>query len=204
MEIKPVYMLDEIRNHLIKIDPFLERLFSEVDISMPNGKLDFQYFYKKPYIALIGAILGQRISYKQAKDERSKLYSILGIDFKIQDINNYLNQSHTNHYNQNIMRNLQKYLFDNNINDDIINSNDFNLDSLLSIEGIGPWTINTCKLVCFKSWDLYPEGDLFIKKKIKKLYQMDKDPTIKQIREISNKWSPYRTIVTWYFWRWFT
>ena len=43
---------------------------------------------------------------------------------------------------------------------------------LSNVNGIGIWTINVYKLVLFKSWDLYPEGDAFIAKKIQKLYQL--------------------------------
>ena len=198
-----IYMPDDVRAYLISVDPALERLFTEVD---RKGKLDFQALCKTTYVALIGAILGQIISYQEAKKLRSKLYLMVGTNFNISDIDTILTGPKTTEFPSkfiNIITNVNRYLHENQITDQQINSLEFNIDSLLKIDGLGPWTVATTKLTAFRSWDLFPEGDKFIQKKIMKLYQLNKLPGKKDQKTISDRWSPYRTMVTWYLWRWF-
>ena len=52
-------------------------------------------------------------------------------------------------------------------------------------------------------WDVFPCGDLFIRQRLKKIYKLDKVPTISETRKISEKYKPYRSVVAWYLWRWF-
>ena len=49
--------------------------------------------------------------------------------------------------------------------------------------------------------DVFPMGDLGIKKAIKKLYKMEDIPNKNEMQKISNKWKPYRTLACWYLWR---
>jgi 3-methyladenine DNA glycosylase/8-oxoguanine DNA glycosylase len=56
---------------------------------------------------------------------------------------------------------------------------------LRCVKGIGSWTIETTILTSFLDWDIFPSGDLFIRKKIQKLYNLNKTPTIKQTNDIS-------------------
>ena len=45
--------------------------------------------------------------------------------------------------------------------------------------------------------DIFPEGDLALINVIKNKYQVD---SMKEILEISKKWSPYKTVATLYLW----
>ena len=68
---------------------------------------------------------------------------------------------------------------------------------LIQIKGIGDWTIDMFLIFSKNNLDIFPEGDLALINVIKKEYQVDcKD----KIKEIANKWSPYKTIATLYLW----
>ena len=45
--------------------------------------------------------------------------------------------------------------------------------------------------------NIFPEGDLALINVIKKEYKVD---TLKDIRKIAEKWTPYKTIATLYLW----
>ena len=98
-----------------------------------------------------------------------------------------------------IINRINQYLIDNNNQLTCVDD----IKKLKQLQGIGDWTINTTILTSFLDWDIFPSGDLFIRKRIKKLYNLSKVPTVREVRNISERWSPYRSIVAWYLWRWF-
>ena len=68
---------------------------------------------------------------------------------------------------------------------------------LIQIKGIGNWTIDMFLIFSKNNLDIFPEGDLALINVIKKEYQVD---CHNKIKEIANKWSPYKTIATLYLW----
>ena len=74
------------------------------------------------------------------------------------------------------------------------------IDELVKIRGIGPWTAEMYLIFGLGRMDVFPLGDLGLVNGIKELYNLD-EPSTKKIEKIGLKWSPYRTIGTWYIWR---
>tara|TARA_B100000902_G_scaffold23599_1_gene28414 strand:+ start:1753 stop:2337 length:585 start_codon:yes stop_codon:yes gene_type:complete len=68
---------------------------------------------------------------------------------------------------------------------------------LIKIKGVGNWTIDMFLIFSKNNLDIFPEGDLALINVIKKEYQVE---SLDKIKEISNKWSPYKTIATLYLW----
>ncbi len=68
---------------------------------------------------------------------------------------------------------------------------------LIQIKGVGNWTIDMFLIFSKNNLDIFPEGDLALINIIKKEYQVDCHD---EIKEIANKWSPYKTIATLYLW----
>jgi len=188
---------NDIKNYLMNVDPPMKLLFDSVDPKVFSG------IVKTPYVALIGAVIGQIISYSQAKNVRSNLYKICGTNFDINVINNLTPEQWSfiglDNKKIDIIRNINKYLIESG--NKLTTLDDIN--KLKNVNGIGKWTISTTILTSFLDWDTFPSGDLFIRKRIQKLYNLPKLPTISETGIISKRWSPFRTIVTWYFWRWF-
>ncbi len=186
-----------IHNYLISVDPSLQIVFTQVGIDSFDG------LPKPPYVALIGAVIGQIIRYTQAKSVRSNLYRLCGSNFDTHTIaslsRDQWREIGLTSDKLNIIYKLNNYIVDNNIELNTVED----IQKLKRVEGIGDWTIETTILTSFLDWDTFPSGDLFVRKKIKKLYNLPKIPTIKQVKDISERWLPYRSIVTWYLWRWF-
>lgn len=183
--------LNKVKLYLQKQDPILERLFHTVD----NNGFKLYNEIKKPFPALIGVIIGQKINYNTARSLRKKLYEQFGIDFtpltlKNKDISFLGNNIVT------IINGVIDYITSNNI--DI--NNEIGIKMLINVKGIGPWTINATLVTSLLSCDIYPQGDKFLEKRIRRLYgELDKA----SINNIIMKWSPYRSLVTWYLWRFF-
>ena len=49
--------------------------------------------------------------------------------------------------------------------------------------------------------DVLPELDLGIQNAIRKAYRKRKRPTPKDVKRIGAKWSPHRSVASWYLWR---
>lgn len=49
--------------------------------------------------------------------------------------------------------------------------------------------------------DVFSPGDLGLRKAIKELYGFKKEPTERQIKEITDKWRPYRTYACLVLWK---
>ena len=85
-------------------------------------------------------------------------------------------------------------------NEDLSSMNDSDLKKqLISIKGVGPWTIDMILIFSLGRPDIFPVGDLAIRKGFNILY--GKEHTEKQMINESKNWKPYRTIFSWYLWR---
>ena len=57
------------------------------------------------------------------------------------------------------------------------------------------------KVFHLKRPNVLPVGDLGIKKGFQKVYSLKTLPSPKQMEEIAEKWTPYRTLGSYYMWR---
>ena len=71
---------------------------------------------------------------------------------------------------------------------------------LISIKGIGQWTIDMFMMFTLCKTDILPVGDLGIKKAFKKLYNLKELPSESFMIEKGLAWKPYRTIACCYLW----
>lgn len=181
------------------------------------------------FAILVGSIIGQKIKFKLAQQQRGKLYTQLDTDnftideiivrgmFHLQDRNitnfciyniinkgfDFLNEIDIDLIRSQTIKNLVTYLIENNIQ--LTSPNQ--LDDLLIIKGIGDWTLTCTKIMYSLNADDHDFNDsllyqdLIIRRGIQKLYNI-KDQT--QIIQLSQSWSPWKGIVTWYLWKEFT
>lgn len=75
------------------------------------------------------------------------------------------------------------------------------IDTLTQVKGVGRWTAQMFLMFRLGRPDVLPELDLGIQKGIQKAYALRKLPTPKQVARRGAKWAPYRTIASWYLWR---
>lgn len=63
---------------------------------------------------------------------------------------------------------------------------------LISVKGIGPWTVEMFLIFDLKRDDVFSKGDLGIRKGIQRLYKID-EISDERMERLSLKWKPYRS-----------
>lgn len=71
---------------------------------------------------------------------------------------------------------------------------------LTSLRGVGRWTVEMLLIDTLGRSDILPVGDLGVREGYRRLKRLDRAPTPRQMQEIGQAWSPYRTMATWYLW----
>lgn len=74
---------------------------------------------------------------------------------------------------------------------------------LTEVRGIGHWTAQMFLIFSLGRLDVYPVGDLGIRKAIRDRFDLTDLPTVAEMHEIAeaNRWAPWRSVVSWYLWR---
>ncbi len=72
---------------------------------------------------------------------------------------------------------------------------------LTTVRGIGPWTVHMLQIFYLGRPDVLPTGDYAIRAAFKRLYKKRRDPTPEAIIRHARCWQPYRSVASWYLWR---
>jgi DNA-3-methyladenine glycosylase II len=80
-------------------------------------------------------------------------------------------------------------------------SDDEIIARLITVRGIGRWTVEMLLLFDLGRPDVWPVDDYGVRKGFAKTFGRRKLPTPKQLRKFGEKWRPYRSVAAWYFWR---
>ena len=80
-------------------------------------------------------------------------------------------------------------------------SDDEIIARLITVRGIGRWTVEMLLLFDLGRPDVWPVDDYGVRKGFAKTFRRRKLPTPKQLTKFGEQWRPYRSIAAWYFWR---
>jgi DNA-3-methyladenine glycosylase II len=80
-------------------------------------------------------------------------------------------------------------------------SDDELIARLVAIRGVGRWTVEMMLISTLGRLDVLPVDDYGVRMGYKIAADLDEAPKPKQLAEIGQSWSPYRSIAAWYFWR---
>ncbi|MGB9432692.1 MAG: hypothetical protein WBQ89_10660 [Candidatus Acidiferrum sp.] len=72
---------------------------------------------------------------------------------------------------------------------------------LVSVRGIGAWTVEMFLIFRLGRPDVLPIHDLGVKKGWSVAYGKKHMPTPKELLKFGERWRPYRTVASWYMWR---
>ena len=75
------------------------------------------------------------------------------------------------------------------------------VDRLISVRGIGAWTVEMFLIFRLGRPDVLPIHDLGVKKGWSVAYNKKHMPTPKNLLKFGERWRPYRTVASWYMWR---
>lgn len=75
---------------------------------------------------------------------------------------------------------------------------------LTAIRGVGPWTADVYLMFCLGHPDVFPTGDLALRKAVAQAFELDAaDPGPAPIADIADAWSPHRTVAAYLFWAYY-
>ena len=158
------------------------------------------------YIALSKSIIYQQLSGKVAKIIYNRFVNLF--NDKNPEPNIFLTVDELKLKSIGLSRQKISYLKDlseyflnkgTSIDFNILNQDEIRKE-LITIKGIGHWTIDMFLMFTVLNMNILPVGDLGIKKAFKELYNLDKLPSDNFMIKKSKQWEPYRTIACCYLW----
>ncbi len=75
------------------------------------------------------------------------------------------------------------------------------IDQLITIKGIGQWTVEMLLMYSLERMDVLPAYDFGVREGYRILKSLPEKPKPRELRELSKAWAPHRTIAAWYLWR---
>ncbi|MDX1657802.1 MAG: DNA-3-methyladenine glycosylase [Nitriliruptorales bacterium] len=75
------------------------------------------------------------------------------------------------------------------------------IERLLPIRGIGPWTAEMFLIFQLRRPDVWPIGDLGVRKGYGLAYLDGRTPEAEELEPLGERFRPYRSVAAWYLWR---
>ena len=72
---------------------------------------------------------------------------------------------------------------------------------LVTIKGIGRWTVEMLLMYSLERLDVLPVDDFGIREGYRSLKALPHQPSPRALRDIGRAWAPHRTVASWYLWR---
>jgi DNA-3-methyladenine glycosylase II len=75
------------------------------------------------------------------------------------------------------------------------------IEDLIRVKGIGRWSAQMFLLFFMMRPNIFPVGDLGLRRAIERNYNAGEPLTLEEIRAIGAPWQPWSSVATWYMWR---
>lgn len=193
-------LIETATAYLSDIDPVMQMTIARVGPCTLRPDPDI-------FTALIDAIISQQISVKAADSIMARVCAALPegrvtpaalLPFDFERLRTLGLSTPKARYIRNLVElidsgQLQLELLHELEDEEIINH-------LTTVKGIGRWTAEMCLIFTFARCDVLPVDDLGLLEGIRTAYQLPARPSKEEVRQLGEKWRPYRTIATWYLW----
>jgi 3-methyladenine DNA glycosylase/8-oxoguanine DNA glycosylase len=73
-------------------------------------------------------------------------------------------------------------------------------NALISLRGVGPWTVDMFCVFYLNRADVLPVGDFGVRKGMMRVYGLSAMPSPEEMEKISESWRPTRTLASFYMW----
>ena len=184
--------------YLRQIDPKLKKIIDA------NGHIYFRPNSKNQFDTLVGIVISQFISTKAA----NTIFQNMREHFQT----NYLNE---NHFQKLKIHEIKKLGLSTNkaktikeISDLFLSKNDLTKqdneslnEKLLSVFGIGPWSVNMFEIFCLGKLDIFSSKDAGLRLAMNNSGMIKKDSDWIRYDQYAEQWSPYRTIASIHLWK---
>jgi DNA-3-methyladenine glycosylase II len=190
------------RRHLSRKCPVLKKLIAQV------GPCTWAPVSDDPFTILVRCVIYQQISTKAAKSiferlaaaagglpiGRDRLAALTEAEFKSCGVSGPK------------QRTLKAVAAHVAANPDLLPGIETREEALLraqltAITGIGPWSADMFLMFAISKPDILPVSDLGLRAGVRDEFGLKELPTAAELLELGERWRPYRSIATWYFWR---
>ena len=196
---KKPFFWEKAKKDLIKKDKKLGRIIK-------NYPKDFLFSKSDPFYTLARSIVGQQISVVAAQAVWDKYEKKIKKVSPKNTLNMHvmtLKACGLSRQKISYLKSLSINLIEKKINPDKWDdySDDQIIEELIKIKGVGRWTAEMFLIFNLCRPDVFPADDLGLIKGICNCYNINYPITKEHAIKLSNKWKPYRSVATWYFWR---
>ena len=159
------------------------------------------------FLTLAEAILWQQLSWKAARSIHAKLLDVLGnsrprpVDIA-RAPDSVLAKAGISRQKIRYLKGLAAFFEEKRFPGRTIrrSADDEIVGMLTEIKGIGVWTAEMYLIFGLNRLDVFPAGDLGLKKAIGAHYGFDGLLDARRLESVTKRWRPYRTIGAWYMW----
>ncbi|KAJ4848066.1 hypothetical protein Tsubulata_048778 [Turnera subulata] len=188
--------------HLRDADPLLATL---IDLHPPPT---FDTFHT-PFLALTRSILYQQLAFKAGTSIYTRFISLCGGEAGVlpetilaltpQQLRQIGVSGRKASYLHDLARKYQNGILSDSA---IVNMDDKSLFTMLTmVNGIGSWSVHMFMIFSLHRPDVLPINDLGVRKGVQLLYNLQELPRPSQMDQLCEKWRPYRSVASWYLWR---
>ena len=204
ISIKSPHDLKMAGDYLQTIDANFKKIYDATGDPAPRWTGD-------GFSGLVNIILGQQISVTVADTLRARLYGHYGLSVDNATAltpelclgNDDWSVLGLSKQKSTYIRNVAHAIVDGRLDLKALSnaSTEDMIDALIHIKGIGLWSAENYALFCDGRCDLFPAGDLAIKKGMALLWHNGDDLSEQTMRQMAEKWRPYRTVAALMIWQ---
>ncbi|XP_044511947.1 alkylbase DNA glycosidase-like protein mag2 [Mangifera indica] len=188
--------------HLRNADPLLSAL---IDLHPPPT---FDTF-NTPFLALARSILYQQLAFKAGTSIYTRFISLCGGEAGVvpetilaltpQQLRQIGVSGRKASYLHDLARKYQNGILSDSA---IVNMDDKSLFTMLTmVNGIGSWSVHMFMIFSLHRPDVLPINDLGVRKGVQLLHNLEELPRPSQMDQLCEKWRPYRSVASYYLWR---
>jgi DNA-3-methyladenine glycosylase II len=192
------------RTALSTADPVMARLIREHPDFDPRAFLA-QLPKMDAFGTLLFQIIGQQLSVAATRAILSRLESLFGgrLPTAQQLLDRDAERVHAAGLSKRkvkTMRALAEAFVAGDLDDDTLAlTSDADIEAkLTAIPGIGTWTVNGFLLIALDRPDVFPAGDLALRRAVQRLYGLNHLPSESELLGIAERWRPYRSLAAAY------
>jgi DNA-3-methyladenine glycosylase II len=189
--------------HLSDVDPVLGKVIKRVGLCTMTPRKDY-------FVMLCRAIYAQQVSTRVAEVlfQRFKALCPSGrvtpmAVIELIKVESNIKAAGLSRQKAIYLKDLAEHFIDNRIpikklakmtDDEII-------ESLVAVNGVGRWTAEMFLMFVLNRPDVLPVDDLGLREGVRDVFNLPERPKPKEVIEMGERWRPYRSVATWYFWR---
>lgn len=160
----------------------------------------------QPFETLLRAIVGQQISLKAADAIWGRLSAVVRFDSPASVLSasgDSLRQAGLSARKVGYVQDLAQHFADGRIDPQVfqrLGDEDITRE-LVAVRGIGRWTAEMFLIFHLARPDVWAVDDIGLQRAVSELYLDGLRPTPATLRELGERWRPWRSVASWYLWR---